>query len=69
MPRIILTSKPLCLEVGVEALQVSQRVALARPPGLVGFILGLNVEELVDELPLAPVAPYGLLPLPLLLLL
>ena len=49
MPKIILTSKPLCLEVGVEALQVSQRRATTRPPVLVNLLLGLGVEELVDD--------------------
>ena len=49
MPRIIFTSKPLCLEVGVEVLQVSQRLATTRPPVLVNLLLGLGVEELVDD--------------------
>jgi hypothetical protein len=49
MPGIIFTSKPLCLEVGVEVLQVSQRLATTRPPVLVNLLLGLGVEGLVDD--------------------
>jgi hypothetical protein len=38
---------------------VAGALGLARPPGLVGFILGLNVEELVDDRRLPKVPPLA----------